>query len=589
MPDIFYASRSPTGTWSSAINISNQTPSFRPQIVIDKFGTLHVVWQTYIANVSYIQYATHSITGTWSTPITLGTSSGGIDDNPIHLLTTPDGAVHVAWQGYIAGTSEIQYAARSVTGTWSTSENVSSNSVEARNPRLAVDSAGNVHIIWLDQAKLRYARRSAGGLWSSPYGLSDSTAYSGRPQITVDANDAAHIVWQQVDSAGSDIFYARRTSADVWSQQNLTNSPGDWNSPQIGVDASSTIHIVWNHGYYLQRQLDGTWLGPVQTSSEDIGLPRLLVRGDGSLHVLWVRDWGFYYAFKDASGHWFAPQPVPFGYYASYYPSFDVDTAGAVYAVHSESNDVYFTELLLASQTGDSSIVQRVSLPVTLTAPTLSFLYQLRGLPSPDNGWFNVSIDDGLSTTLLLSSTDAVNPWTHHWFDLTPWAGQSITVTLNVHEVAGRPMVWAHLEEVSLGSAYPDVWVDKHGPAASSPGSSLIYTLHYDNRGGVEASGVRITDVLPSGLVFVNAAPPPITTTPNLVWDIGDLPSNSGTFTLVITAAVMPSVIPMGYYTNTVYIDATMPEAEKPNNVAEAATFIARYTYLPIMLKNPWG
>jgi len=80
------------------------------------------------------------------------------------------------------------------------------------------------------------------------------------------------------------------------------------------------------------------------------------------------------------------------------------------------------------------------------------------------------------------------------------------------------------------------------------------------------------------------AGPPPLTTTPALVWEAGDLAAKSDS-TIVVTATVDPAAPLWSSFTNTASIGATSPELETANNQASAAVFVGRRTYLPLVFK----
>jgi uncharacterized repeat protein (TIGR01451 family) len=187
---------------------------------------------------------------------------------------------------------------------------------------------------------------------------------------------------------------------------------------------------------------------------------------------------------------------------------------------------------------------------------------------------------------LLLSTTSNTDAWTHRWFDLTPWAGQAITLTFTVHEVADQPDIWAYLDEVTLGSAHPDLWISKSGPSVAPPGEPVVYTIVYGNQGGTAANGVWLTDTLPGGFLFMSASPPPTVITPSLAWDGGNLPAQSGPFTIIVTATVAPTTTLFRYYTNTVSIHTTATELEQANNTAVTQTFVGYRLYLPLTMKS---
>ena len=433
--------------------------------------------------------------------------------------------------------------------------NLSNTSGDSWYPQLAVDGNGTLHVVWGDDTPgssgIYYVRRDSDGTWSSPRNISNNSGYSNIPQLAVDGNGVLHVAWLDDTPGNYDIYYAWRDSDGTWSSpQNISNSFGNPFYLQLAVDGSGALYVVWSESppgyldiYYAWRDSDGTWSSPRNISNRfgHSWFPQLAVAGGGAFHVVWSDD-----------------------------------ILGEL--------EIYYARVV-PEKTGDSTIAQAVSLPITLSNPTLSFLYQLNGASLADSTWFSIQVDNGITATTLLSTTTNTDDWMHRWFDLTPWASQTVTLTFNVHETANRPYAWAYLDEVTLGSAYPDLWVSKSGPATARPGEQAVYTISYGNRGAAAANGVRITDTLPAELTFVAANPLPITTTPVLVWDGGDLSAKSGSFTIAVTATVAPTVPLASTLTNTVAIEAISPELETFNNTTQAATFIGYRTYLPMVMK----
>jgi hypothetical protein len=202
--------------------------------------------------------------------------------------------------------------------------------------------------------------------------------------------------------------------------------------------------------YYAQCPIGGTWSAPQNLSQtqEEATMPQLAIDRDGGAHVVLLMNG---------------------------YPAVTIDYSGPA----------------LAPQGGDSTLAQAVTVPATQATQTLSFWYQLHGAAAAGQG-LQVKLNDGLTDTALFSSAGGSHDWTHAWADLSPWAGQSVTLTFSVQQAAGRPYAWAHLDEVSVGSTYPDVWVALQD-AFGEPGSQVALEMRYGNRGAAPAEGVHLS------------------------------------------------------------------------------------------------
>ncbi|PUZ26065.1 hypothetical protein DCC81_17645 [Chitinophaga parva] len=96
------------------------------------------------------------------------------------------------------------------------------------------------------------------------------------------------------------------------------------------------------------------------------------------------------------------------------------------------------------------------------------------------------------------------------------------------------------------------------------PGHNLHFTLTAHNAGPSDATGVTVTDLLPTGYTFVSASNAGYDKTTG-TWTIGALASGSDAV-LTITATVKTS----GVYTNTASITGTQTDTVAANNTASA-------------------
>lgn len=134
---------------------------------------------------------------------------------------------------------------------------------------------------------------------------------------------------------------------------------------------------------------------------------------------------------------------------------------------------------------------------------------------------------------------------------------------------------------MTLGSTI-DVAVTKDGPAAAAPGETLAYTVTVTNVGNEDATGIVVTDTLPTDLTFVAAsdggAPAGGAPGGTVTWTLpGVLPAGGGdasTVTFTVTAT-LATTVPAGLdaITNTVVVQAD-GDTNPANDTDDATTTV---------------
>ncbi len=107
--DIFYSTKPSGGSWSTSVNISdNSGGSGFPGLAMDSSGGLHVVWYDDTPGNFDIFYSTKPSGGSWSGPVDVSNNSG----NSKYPAIVIDGSskVHSVWVDNSLGSSEILYA-----------------------------------------------------------------------------------------------------------------------------------------------------------------------------------------------------------------------------------------------------------------------------------------------------------------------------------------------------------------------------------------------------------------------------------------------------------------------------------------------
>lgn len=535
--DIQYASRNLGGVWSIPIFLTTDTtPESEPLIRVGPENIIHVLWWRGNRNLMYALTYKQKANGVWSEPyiIPLGEH---LNEGRLQFIVGTDNVVHVFY-----GSSKCQYTQRKPDGTWTTLERFPTfmNCSVTSDLVLSVDHTGGVYALWLmynsTDYSLNYSKRGNFG-WPDPEIIAQGEV--GAIALSLDSENTPHITWCQDDI----YYYSHRTYNNSWrapeSIPGITCDYNNWTSNIIlQVDDHNTIHLAWAFSdiNYMTREFGETWTVRWEYGSGGLYGLKLVIDEDYKIHMMWNSAWQVFYA---------GP------------PS--------------------------AEQTGDSTITRAIHVPITLTSPTLSFLYYIGGWSPPALSSFDVQLNNGISTSALISTSEVSNSWQHAWFDLSPWLSQTITITFHVHQAEGYYPLWAYLDEITVGSAHPDVWVSVSGGRAALPGNQVTLQLTFGNRSpAAEALSSTITATLPAGLIFASASLTPTVNGNVLTWSMGDLPPGSGPTTIWITATVAGDVELGSTLTLPVEIATLTPELEQANNQDEYALFIGRRMYLPL-------
>lgn len=168
--DIFYKNWNATSrTWTITELISTKSTiaSYTPSIAVDNLRNIHIVWYDG-AYYGIVYKRRDSVSMTWTTTELVSTESVlslSITGDP-SMVIDGIGNLHVVWRDPTnysgSGTDfDIFYKMwNAVSMTWTTTEVVSTESSSlTMHHRIAVDSAGNVHVVWREVMDILYKKK----------------------------------------------------------------------------------------------------------------------------------------------------------------------------------------------------------------------------------------------------------------------------------------------------------------------------------------------------------------------------------------------------------------------------------------------
>ena len=199
-----------------------------------------------------------------------------------------------------------------------------------------------------------------------------------------------------------------------------------------------------------------------------------------------------------------------------------------------------------------------------------SILAGLSNLPA--NVGHSEVCDPGLSVSLtpasqLVPSGDDASFSETITVDPSALAGTyNCNVTFLINGVPAGP---EFVEHISITVPPPDLSVAKTGPATTTEGNNITYTLVATNNGPTTATGVSISDPVPANSTFVSASPGCSLSAGVVTCAAGTLASGaSQTFTVTVTAGSGGSIV------NTATIAGNQPDPNGGNNSSTVTTSV---------------
>ncbi len=267
--------------------------------------------------------------GGWSPPEEL---SFGDDKRYSYAMAVnaADGTAHVAlirfFSNVLPDLGELYYG-DNTQGPWQFTriDSCAYGGYLGRSPAIAVDSLGNVHLLWIatyyDTALSAYFSQmvyctDASGAWVEQVIYSSPGKFNGiNAWIETEKDGVAHIMW----SRGSVFHMTNDTlGGATWTADTLSQFPVIyWEFSDFRVDASADLHMLiegvdyWGgprYLYYYNRPAGSDYWGNPELVSNMGCIGRIAFDSQGGVHLVWTEadgnfcGWSVYYSYRDQQG-----------------------------------------------------------------------------------------------------------------------------------------------------------------------------------------------------------------------------------------------------------------------------------------------
>lgn len=205
---------------------------------------------------------------------------------------------------------DLMYTQRVGAGSFTTATAVfPASTAESRNPHIFLDGTGTLHIVWVEgispNREIYYATRTAGGSLTTPTNMTNTSEDENNPRVHVDSASRIHVVWEGSTTPPNPttaIFY-RRTSGSVFLSavilpKAMGNMPAEM--PDLCTDQGDRIYVVWAESDGTSRNIrmvrsddnganfGGVGSGLAASGSVDMTQPRVEGGLDGEVFLAFV-------------------------------------------------------------------------------------------------------------------------------------------------------------------------------------------------------------------------------------------------------------------------------------------------------------
>ena len=243
--------------WSEPEEVAFSVPwDFHPSMATDNSGNVWIIWQSYRQVDNYIDgydiYGIYNNGSSWSSPLRI-TTADPYDVEP-KVAVDSAGNVWAVWRTERKPDSDIMYSFYNGS-VWSPNTYLVSSPEEDRDPVIMVDKAGKVWVVWYSKRDRNwdlFARYFNGIEWSTEIRLTTDPGYDLQPTITADTSGLVWVIWRSNRNGNLDIYSKYYNGIDWSPPIQVTSDPADDLCPSA-ASMGDRILVTW------QSNRDGEW------------------------------------------------------------------------------------------------------------------------------------------------------------------------------------------------------------------------------------------------------------------------------------------------------------------------------------------
>lgn len=169
--------------------------------------------------------------------------------------------------------------------TWSAPTTISTALTNAADPRVVIDSNGNVTAAWVENSTIRSSSLPFGGSWSTPVTISNALNTASNPRLGVDGSGNVTALWIE----NTQIESAVLPFGGSWGAATSPISGSGATDPSFVVDASGNAVAVWNRSGFIESstRISGSWSLVSVLSAANSDHSHIVISAFGTAHAVW--------------------------------------------------------------------------------------------------------------------------------------------------------------------------------------------------------------------------------------------------------------------------------------------------------------